>query len=239
MGLKRIFDLTFAFIGLILISPAFVIISLINKLSGNDIFFVQQRVGENSKLFPLIKFATMAKDAHIVGGTITYKGDPRVTRIGKFLRKSKINELPQLINVLKGDMSIVGPRPLPPIEVSIYPPEVAKKVYSIKPGLTGLGSLYFYNEEQLLSRNKEVAEDIFKNTIVPRKAELEILYVDNRKFLFDLKVIIATIAVVCIPGQSVLSFIGKWLGGSKIRQTAEEVLRMQRDLSIQNVNKDV
>jgi lipopolysaccharide/colanic/teichoic acid biosynthesis glycosyltransferase len=229
--MKRIFDFVMAFFGLFLISPVFAVVSVINKLSRNDVFFIQQRVGEGSKLFPLIKFATMDKDAHIVGGTLTCKNDYRVTRLGVWLRKSKINELPQLINVLRGDMSFVGPRPLPLSEVNIYPPVIAKKIYSIKPGITGLASLYFHNEEMLLSRDKESAEATFRTMIMPKKAGLELWYVDNRKFILDLKIIIATLLVVCIPRYSVLSFISKRLGGSEVRQKAEKVLEMQHELS--------
>jgi lipopolysaccharide/colanic/teichoic acid biosynthesis glycosyltransferase len=231
MDSKRIFDFIMAFFGIIIVSPVFAVVSLINKLTGNDVFFIQQRVGENSKLFPLIKFATMDKNAHIVGGTLTCKKDSRVTRLGGFLRKSKINEFTQLINVLRGDMSFVGPRPLPLSEVNIYPPKVAKKIYSIKPGITGLASLYFHNEEMLLSHDKESAEATFRNTIMPKKAELELWYVDNRKFILDLKIIIATVLIVCIPHYSVLSFISKRLGGSEIRQKIEDVLKMQHELS--------
>ena len=231
MNSKRIFDFVMAFFGLILISPVFAVVSLINKLSGNDVFFIQQRVGKGSKLFPLIKFATMVKDAHIVGGTITCRNDYRVTRLGVLLRKSKVNELPQLINVLRGDMSFVGPRPLPSSEVSIYPSKAAKKIYSIKPGITGLASLYFHNEEMLLSRDKKSAEATFRKMIMPKKAGLELWYVDNRKFLLDLKIIIATLLVVCIPRYSVLSFISKRLGGSELSQKAENVLEMLHELS--------
>ena len=238
MNLKRLFDLGLAFVGLVLVSPIFALVSLMSKLSGNGVFFIQRRVGESSKPFPLIKFATMTKDAHVVGGTITYRDDPRVTTMGALLRKSKINELPQLINVLKGEMSFVGPRPLPASEVSIYPPDVAEKIYSIKPGITGLASLYFYNEELLLSRNEEVAEDTFRNTIMPRKAELELWYVENRRFLLDLKIILATTLIICLPNYSILSFISKRLGGSEIRQKAGEVLEMQYNLSIQDGNGD-
>jgi len=225
------FDFAMAMFGLIVVSPVFVVVSVINKLLRNNVFFIQQRVGENSKLFPLVKFATMVKDAHIVGGTLTCKKDYRVTRLGALLRKSKINEFPQLINVLMGDMSFVGPRPLPPSEVSIYMPDVAKKIYSIKPGITGLASLYFHNEEMLLSRDKKSAEVTFRTMIMPKKAELELWYVDNRKFILDLKIIIATVLIVCIPRYSVLSFISKRLGGSEIRQKTEDVLEMQHELS--------
>lgn len=230
MTLKRLSDFVLALVGIVLISPIFVVVYLTNKLSGNDVFFIQRRVGRNSELFPIIKFATMVKDAHIVGGTVTCKADPRVTRIGALLRKTKINELPQLINVLKGEMSFVGARPLPRSEVDIYSPEAAEKIYSIKPGITGIGSLYFYNEELLLSHNEELAEEIFKNEIMPRKAEFELWYVDNRKLSLDLKIIVATIAVIFAPKYGVLSFISKRLGGSEIEHKAKGVLEMQRNV---------
>jgi lipopolysaccharide/colanic/teichoic acid biosynthesis glycosyltransferase len=226
---KRVFDFIMAFIGLVLISPLFLIVSLINKIVAKEVFFIQERIGKNSKPFNMIKFATMVKDAHIVGSTITYSDDPRVTRIGAFLRSTKINELPQLINVLKGDMSFVGPRPLPAKELEIYDPEIAKKIYSIKPGITGFGSLYFFNEEKLLPKDMKVAEDCFRNLIIPRKSELELWYVENRNFLFDLKVIIATLSLVIVPSDFVLSFIGRRLSGSGISQNIDEIMEMQQN----------
>jgi lipopolysaccharide/colanic/teichoic acid biosynthesis glycosyltransferase len=226
---KRVFDFFMAFIGLMLVSPLFVIVSLINKFVAKEIFFIHQRIGQNYKPFNMIKFTTMVKDAHIVGSTITRNNDPRVTRIGSFLRSTKINELPQLINVLKGDMSFVGPRPLPAKELEIYNPEVAKKIYSIKPGITGLGSLYFYNEEILLSKDKNIAEDSFKNVIIPQKSELELWYVDHRSFLFDLKVIIATLSLVIIPSDFVFSFISRRLSGTGISQNIDEIMAMRQN----------
>lgn len=226
--MKQIFDFVMALFGLILFSPVFIIVALINKFTGNSVFFIQQRIGKDSKPFPLIKFATMVKDAHIIGGTLTCKQDPRVTKIGAFLRKCKLNEIPQLINVLMGQMSFVGPRPLPSNEVDIYPSEVGKKIYSIKPGITGLASLYFYNEELLLSKDKKVAEIIFKEEIMPKKADLELWYLNNHKFLLDLKIIIATVLVVCIGSRKILSFVSKRLGGSEVREKTEAILDIQR-----------
>ncbi|HGE72057.1 TPA: sugar transferase [Candidatus Poribacteria bacterium] len=235
--MKRIFDFIMAFFGLILIFlPVLVVVALINKFTGNDVFFIQERLGKDLKPFLLIKFATMDKDAHINGDTITCKNDSRVTKIGALLRKSKINELPQLINVLKGDMSLVGPRPLPSNEVSIYPLDVAKKIYSIKPGITGLASLYFHNEESLLSCDKESAESIFRNVIMPKKAKFELWYVDNRKFLLDLKIIFATLLVIGVPRKNILSFISKRLGGSEVQQNAEKIFGIQYELNNEDVS---
>jgi lipopolysaccharide/colanic/teichoic acid biosynthesis glycosyltransferase len=227
--MKRIFDFILALIGLIIISPAFLVIAIVNKISAKEVFFIQDRIGAGFKPFRMYKFATMVKNAHIVGGTVTYNGDPRVTRLGAILRNTKLNELPQLINVLKGDMSFVGPRPLPLKEIAIYDDSIARRIYSIRPGVTGLGSLYFFNEEKLLSNDKHTAENFFKNTIVPQKADLELWYVDNRTFLFDLKVIIATLSLVFIPGHFVLSYISKKLIGSNIGKRVDEIMDIQQN----------
>lgn len=232
MELKRLFDFLVALMGLVLLSPVFLIVSVANKLSGNDVFFIHRRMGEGMKLFPFLKFATMVKDAHLVGGTVTHRDDPRVTKIGSVLRKTKLNEIPQLVNVLKGEMSLAGPRPLPSSEVRMYPPGAARKIYSIRPGITGLASLYFYNEEKLLSRSREVAEDTYRAKIVPRKAELELWYVENRSFSLDFKIIIATILVICMPSHVLLSFVGRRLGDSEIRQKIRRVMEMQQEAAV-------
>jgi len=122
------------------------------------------------------------------------------------------------------------------VTLSIVKNEPCQKIYSIKPGITGLASLYFHNEEMLLSRDKESAEDTFKNMIMPKKAAFELWYVDNRKFFMDLKIIIATLLVVCIPRYNVLSFISKRLGGLEVRQNAEKVLEMQNELNNKDAN---
>jgi lipopolysaccharide/colanic/teichoic acid biosynthesis glycosyltransferase len=220
--------------GLILLLPVFFIVSIINIVSGSQVLFIQKRVGMELKPFPLIKFATMVNNAHIIGGTVTYKDDPRITKIGAFLRKYKINELPQLINVLKGDMSLVGPRPLPQSEIRIYPPETARIIYSVKPGITGLASLYFYNEEVLLPRDKKLAEEFFKSRIIPLKSELEVWYAQNRTMLLDIKLIIATLAVIFVPSYMIFSFVSNKLGKPGIRRKTQEILKIHRYSSIQN-----
>lgn len=237
MFIKRIFDFVMSFIGVILISPLFVIIPLINKFSGSKSFFIQERIGKDHKPFSLIKFATMVDDAHIIGGTVTHKDDPRVTKLGSILRKTKINELPQLVNVLKGDMSFIGPRPLPEKELSIYDPELSKKIYSVKPGITGLGSLFFFNEEMLLSKDKIVAEGFFKEVIIPHKIELELWYVDHRSFIFDLKILLATLSLAFIPSRFVLSYISNKLSGSKIREMVNEIMKMQKNVNDEEQDK--
>ena len=148
--LKRIIDITLSGLAIIVLSPLFVIISILIKLTGEDIFFLQERVGQSEKPFNLVKFTTMPKGSEKLG-YITTSVDPRPTTLGRFLRKTKINEIPQLINVFLGDMSIIGPRPLLRVHAEIYPENTRKKLYSMRPGLIGIGSLYFHHEDNLLT----------------------------------------------------------------------------------------
>jgi len=230
MVIKRIFDLILSFFGIIIALPIFIFIPILNILSGSKVFFIQERIGKNHKPFKLIKFATMVENAHIIGSTVTHQNDSRVTKIGAILRKTKLNEIPQLINVLIGDMSFVGPRPLPQKELSMYELNWAKKIYSMKPGITGLGSLYFYNEEMLLPENKDIAEIFFKEVIIPHKVELELWYAEHRNFILDIKIFIATLLLVFMPSHIILSYISKKLSGSKVKEKANEIIKMQMDL---------
>ncbi|HGJ64145.1 TPA: sugar transferase [bacterium] len=230
MVIKRIFDLILSFFGIIIALPIFIFIPILNILSGSKVFFIQERIGKNHKPFKLIKFATMVENAHIIGGTLIHPNDSRVTKVGAILRKTKINEIPQLINVLKGDMSFVGPRPLPKKELSIYKQNFAKKIYTMKPGITGLGSLYFYNEEMLLPNDKEIAEAFFKRVIIPHKVELELWYAEHRNFILDIKIFIATLLLVFMPSHLILSYISKKLSGSKVKEKANDIIKMQKDL---------
>jgi lipopolysaccharide/colanic/teichoic acid biosynthesis glycosyltransferase len=148
--LKRIVDVILSGMAIIVLSPVFLIVSLLIKLTGEDTFFLQERIGQNEGLFKLIKFTTMPKGSEKLG-YITTSTDSRPTTLGRFLRKTKINEVPQLFNVLIGNMSMVGPRPLLKIHAELYPPDKREKIYSVKPGLTGIGSLYFNQEDRLLA----------------------------------------------------------------------------------------
>lgn len=237
MWLKRVFDVIVALLCLILFMPILTLVSIINFILDQDVLFIQKRVGRNLKLFPVIKFATMTRNAHVEGGTVVTKFDSRVTKHGIILRKTKLNELPQLINVIMGHMSLVGPRPLPKSEVDLYPLKDARKIYSIRPGITGLGSLFFHNEESFLSADCNEANYMFENFIMPRKAILEKWYVDNWSFIFDIKILLATLGLAFIPSYRVLSYIDHGLSGHDVKNVSKDIIELQINLS--KDNKDV
>ena len=191
--MKRLLDIVASAVGVVMVSPLFIFIAIVNKLTGNDVFFCQTRTGKDLKDIRVIKFATMVKDAHLIGSTVTCKDDPRITPIGRYLRKSKLNELPQLLNVLKGDMSLVGPRPLAPNEVALYRPEEAQSIYSVRPGLTGWATLHFHHEEEILPADPELAKKVYKERVIPKKAELEQWYVEHRGFWLDISILLKTL----------------------------------------------
>ena len=155
----------------------------------------------------IFKFATMLKNSSkMAGGIITVQNDPRVTFIGGFLRKSKINELPQLLNIIIGDMSVVGARPVMPVSFESYPEEIQKVIYNVKPGLTGIGSIIFRDEEDIITKVKSDGGDIwdfYKNTIYPFKGELEIWYQKNKSFLLDIKLIFITAYVIFFSNSKI------------------------------------
>lgn len=193
--IKRLLDILLSFFSLILLLPVLLIVSLILLITGeNQIIYFQKRIGKNLKPFSIWKFTTMLKNSEKMGnGLLTVRDDPRVLPFGKFLRKTKINELPQLISIIIGDMSIVGPRPL------IYNPYVEEKgeiIYSNKPGLTGIGSIVFRDEEKLISNTELNKKLFYENYISPYKAELELWYHTNLSFYTDLKIIFCTAWVV-------------------------------------------
>ena len=191
-ALKTLFDRSGAVIGLIVTAPIFLVISAILKIQRQDVFFIQDRVGLDQQIFRIFKFTTMFKGSE-KRGSITTADDSRVTVFGRFLRKFKINEAPQLINILKGEMSFVGPRPLPRSEVeTYYSPADRGKIYSVKPGITGSGSMEFSNEEECLSEADDFQE-YFAKEIMPRKAKLEVSYVENWSIILDCMIFFGTI----------------------------------------------
>ena len=190
--MKRLFDIFFSSIGLLILSPLFVVVALLIKLdSKGPVFFRQERIGKYFKPFRIYKFRTMTVDTVEKGPLITVRGDNRVTKIGKFLRKYKIDELPQLINVLKGEMSFVGPRPEIKEYVQLFKSDY-KKLLKIRPGITDPASIKYSNEEGILSLSKNWEEDYTKR-ILPEKIKLSLHYVDNHNFIIDLKLILKTI----------------------------------------------
>lgn len=189
---KRIFDFVCSTLGIIILSPIFILISIMIK-TGSDgpVFFKQIRVGEDGKDFEILKFRTMVVDAEKLGKQITVGNDNRITKIGSFLRKYKLDELPQLINVFKGDMSLVGPRPEVPRYVKIYNDE-QRKVLEVKPGITDLASIRYKDENALLGK-AENPEEFYINTIMPDKLVLNLEYINKSNVFFDIYIIVKTI----------------------------------------------
>lgn len=194
---KKIFDFFVSLIGLVILSPFLLLIALLIKLdSKGPIFFCQQRVGCGGKNFYIYKFRTMTEEASENQEEVfTIGEDKRVTRIGKFLRKWKFDEFPQLINVLVGKMSMVGPRPELPKYVSYYPEEARKKIFSVRPGITSLSSIEFSQEQDILAKSSQPEKD-YIHKIRPQKNILDLEYLKKQSFLFDLLLMIKTIKKV-------------------------------------------
>jgi len=192
---KRFFDIIATVLGSILLLPIIIPIAIWIKLSSKDpLFYVQKRVGKNFKEFDLYKFRSMIVDADQVGPSVTSGDDPRITKIGKIIRRTKIDELPQLLNVLKGDMSLVGPRP----EVMKFvkeKKEAYKKVLSVKPGITDNAAIELRDEETIMEQyeNKEKA---YIDIVLPEKIKLYNDYIDNISFFNDIKLILKTLHVI-------------------------------------------
>ena len=180
---KRLLDVIVSLISLIIFLPIFIPIIIILKFSAEgEVFYFQERYGIHNS------------------GSITLQNDPRVTRTGSFLRKTKINELPQIINILKGDLSLVGPRPLVTKTFNAYNKDVQSKIYNVKPGLTGIGSIIFRDEESIISAvTDEDPHEFYKRVIAPYKGELEMWYQSNSSFLLDLQLIFMTAWVILVP----------------------------------------
>jgi len=199
---KRLLDITVSLVTLIILLPVFIPIIIILKFSAEgEVFYFQERYGIYNSKFQIWKFATMLKNSMNMGtGSITLQNDPRVTKIGSFLRKTKINELPQIINILKGDISLVGPRPLVTKTFRAYNEDVQSKIYNVKPGLTGIGSIIFRDEESIISAVKdEDPHEFYKRVIAPYKGELEMWYQEHNSFFLDLQLIFMTAWVILLP----------------------------------------
>lgn len=196
--LKRLFDITFSTLGLVICLPLFAVVAVLIKAgSKGPVFFTQKRVGRNFIPFRLYKFRTMVIDAPKKGPLITTGGDLRVTPLGRLLRKTKVDELPQLINVLKGDMSLVGPRPEVEKYVGRYKKDYAE-ILKVRPGITDSASLKFRNEEAVL-KEQENPEEYYINVLLPEKIELAKQYVKTTSFANDLKLIFLTLYKVVHP----------------------------------------
>ncbi len=203
--MKRFFDFFVALILLIILSPILLPVVIALRFSGeNKIFYRQDRIGLDNKIFTITKFASMLEDSpNMEGGSYTLKDDPRILPFGGFLRKSKINEIPQLLDILFGKMSFVGPRPQMIKVHSWYPDEYAEVFIGLRPGITGIGSIVFRDEETILL-NAQSYDYCYKNEIIPAKTTLELWYKRNRSFFGDIMLMFITVWVVFFPESNVL-----------------------------------
>ena len=191
--MKRAFDIIFSFLGLLIAWPVLVLVAvLIKRESPGPVFYLGKRTGQRGKEFKMFKFRSMVQNADKLGGPSTSADDPRLLQIGKFLRKYQLDELPQLINILKGEMSFVGPRPEVPSEVATYDEETKKIILSVKPGLTDLATLENLHEEEIL-RGAQDPHEAYRRLIQPKKLKLAKEYVQARSFLLDVKIVLKTL----------------------------------------------
>ena len=201
--MPRIIDVLLSILALLVLFPLFMPIVIILLLTGeHKVFYLQNRVGYKNKNFKIIKFATMlSNSANMGSGSLTLKNDPRVLPFGFFLRKTKINELPQILNIIIGDLSIVGPRPQMQVDFEKYSEDVQNKIYHVRPGLTGIGSIIFRDEESLISlaAENENPHDFYRRVIAPYKGELEMWYQEKRSLILDFQLIFITAWVIVFP----------------------------------------
>jgi lipopolysaccharide/colanic/teichoic acid biosynthesis glycosyltransferase len=205
--IKRFFDIVFSLLALLVLSPVFIPIIIILLLTGeHEVFFRQQRIGYHNQPFRIWKFATMLKNSPNMGhGDVTVRKDPRITWAGRFLRMSKLNELPQIINILLGDMSFVGPRPLMKAGFDRYSPELQEKVYRTKPGLTGIGSIVFRDEELIITHSSLPPHECYAKVILPFKGALEIWYREHQSFYTDTIILFLTAWYIVFPDSNLVN----------------------------------
>lgn len=221
--IKRIFDITCSLIAIVILLPLLLPITILLLLTGErKVFYLQERVGYKNSLFAIYKFATMLLNSpNMAGGLITLKKDPRLTPLGGFLRTTKINELPQLVNILFGHMSFVGPRPVMQKSFDGYPDDVKKVIYNVKPGLTGIGSIVFRDEETLITKVKEEGGDIwhyYTKVIYPYKGKLEQWYQQNQSFRVDFFILFLTAWAILSPNNQLVFKIFKGLPSREVEQ---------------------
>ncbi len=201
MILKRVMDLLLSTVALVMLSWLLIPCMVILKLSGeHEVWYLQKRVGFKNRRFNIFKFATMLKNSPNMGtGSLTTRNDPRVLPFGSFLRKTKINELPQIFNVFNGTMSIVGPRPQMEVDFARYPEAVQEHIYDAVPGMTGIGSVIFRDEEKYLSAEGVDPIAFYTNEIAPYKGALELWYLQKRSLFTDFKIMFVTGWVIIFP----------------------------------------
>ena len=211
---KRSLDIVLSGMAILVFSPLLIPIMIALKCTGeHDIFYGQTRIGRGNRNFKIWKFATMLRNSpNMAGGLHTTDHDPRILPMGNFLRKTKINEIPQVFNIFLGDMSIIGPRPLVDKTFSPYPPEVKARIYSVRPGLSGIGSVVFRGEEQLLCKVHASGcsvEAFYAEKIAPYKGALELLYLDHFGFWTDAMLAFLTAWVVIFPRSALVRKVFK------------------------------
>ena len=200
--MDRFFDILFSGIALLILSPLLIPVVIVLRFTGEgEVFFLQERIGKGGKKFKLFKFATMLKDSPNIGtGTVTMRGDPRVLPVGIFLRKTKINELPQLLNIFFGDMSVIGPRPLTTQTFGAYSENIQSLIWQVRPGLSGVGSIIFRGEEEIM-HGAAASINFYANVIAPYKGELEEWFVSNKSLYIYFMAIFVTTWTVLIPSS--------------------------------------
>ncbi|MGQ0549340.1 MAG: sugar transferase [Armatimonadota bacterium] len=188
--MRRLVDLILGGVLLALTAPLLALVAAVSWIVSRRVFFRQTRIGLRLRPFTILKFQTMV-DGAAAGGTVTARGDSRITPLGRILRATKVDEMPQLINVVRGEMSLVGPRPLPPNEVAAIPPDLAHRVYAARPGMTGVAQLAFAHEERLLGTSED-PQAMYFNTVLPEKVALELAYARRRTWATDLAILVLT-----------------------------------------------
>jgi lipopolysaccharide/colanic/teichoic acid biosynthesis glycosyltransferase len=207
----RFFDIFFSFAAIVVLFPFMIPVMIGLKLTGEHyIFYLQPRIGKDGKVFNIVKFATMLKNSpNMPGGVLTQKDDPRILPMGNFLRKTKINELPQLVNILIGQMSIIGPRPQSKQHYDLYADEVKKAISKIPPGLSGIGSIVFRNEEEVLDRVHGSRDGFHDTIIAPYKGDLELWYCKHRNMGTNFLLILITVWTILKPKSNICFFVCK------------------------------
>jgi len=203
---KRLFDIFFSLLALLILLPVFIVVIILLLLTGeHEIFFRQERVGYKNRVFRIWKFATMLKNSPNIGsGDVTLRNDPRVTRLGKILRITKLNELPQLINIITGDMSFVGPRPLMKAGFERYTDELKRRVYQVKPGLTGIGSILFRDEELIITQSSLPPHECYSRVILPYKGAVEVWYQEHFSLYTDFMILLLTGWYILFPASHLI-----------------------------------
>jgi lipopolysaccharide/colanic/teichoic acid biosynthesis glycosyltransferase len=205
----RFFDFFFSLFAIVVLFPFMIPVMIGLKLTGEHyIFYLQPRIGKGGKEFKIIKFATMLKDSpNMLGGVLTQKDDPRILPMGKFLRKTKVNEMPQLLNILVGQMSFIGPRPQAKQHYDLYTDEVKEAINNIPPGLSGIGSIMFRNEEYILDQIHDSRDEFHDTIIAPYKGDLELWYSEHRNIGTNFLLVLITVWVIFKPKSDIyLSF---------------------------------